>query len=375
MRTIPIICNSNLQKAKTFKGTIKYLDYDSTHKLVLKDTPTQVGLEKSANYTQNIQSISPKFAKVYNAFSDYHSGRTGRVYVGDPDEKIDFKKVFQSADYAIEDMEPRYPDVDKQVSVGYFFKDDTRYDEHYKAISDFHDRREAAAKKFEQEYREKIKEGINVKDSQEKLDYYIWQQGDSFYKGREAKECLDIYNKAESLKKVKAKQGSELGDLQRNRADLNRKIEEAQNRINAERQANAHRLSIINSIEKRKDLYNQIAALPEETANEAKFQWSNEAISSRNLRLSIFENEQLKIETYMPEYEGMVSKIKNVIENGKKIIADNKRLIEGCKKSLNVVQELIKNKEADLAATKSKLIPLFDELKAFYVKHGLMKRI
>jgi len=353
----------------SFRGTTKYFGYDSNRYLKIQDTPSDLGKNLYDNFTHQLEYLSPKFATVRNAF-DLRKGRTGKIYFGDPDEKIDFNKVFKDHDYAVSDMEPHYPNIDK-VSAGYFHTDNTKYDEHFQEIADFHNRREAAAKKFEAQFRKNLFDGINKEDSKEKIDYYVWQQQDSFEKRRQALEALEIYNKAKDLKAVKEENGRKLNLAYSYEGYTKNNVESAIKSLENAKKTITERQNIINVIKRRIYLYEELRKLPEETRNILEIKPESQKTIPRDLKLSIFDDEFLKIchniqdlEDYIKPYEESIESIKKDLPDKQKLINEAKEKYQSAKKDLEKMKHVFEE-------SKGKLIPLFDELKAFYLKHGI----
>ncbi len=368
MKVLPIQSSSIIQKS-SFKGKTKYFGYDTNHRLAIQDTPSNIGTDPYVDFTYQVKNLSPEFATVKNAF-DRRKARTGKIYFGDPDEKIDFNQVLKEHDYAISDMEPSYPNIDK-VSAGYFYDDNTRYEEHFQAISDFHDRREAAAKNFEAQYKEKLQKGINPQDSKEKVDYYIWQQQDSFAKRRQAQEALEIYNKANEIKRIKEEQGRELYGLEGALGSAKRDIGTTERSIENDKKRIEENNKLIESFKKRIKLYEELRKLPQNTENKLELKWRDEERPSYRLRLSIFENENLSIINNDDHYKKFITAYENYSKKISDDIIKQKNTIKELQEKIRILSQEVINKTNELNLSKSKLIPLFDELKNFYLKHGI----
>ena len=369
MRVLPVTSQSSSNAI--FKGEIKYINGYNNQNLILGDLPSKEGLY-NRDYLWDIKRISPKFATVHSMLENYHSGRTGKVYIAEPGENVD-PKIRREVDYIVYDDEPKYPDVDREVSRGYFHTDNTRYEENYEEISKYQERRRISAGKAEEKYREKLIRNIDPQDSKEKMDYFAWIQRDAKQKQIQAMECLEIYNKAKYLKGVKEEQGRELYGLSGVESSYRRDIHYAKERIKDNKQDMERRYGVIESIINRLKIYRDLSKLQNNSQDEIYRHFSGDEYQYENLKSTVFRKEKDFVEKQQSKLFDLIKKYRELNASSFKTIKESTEEIANLSELLANLSKKIAEKKALHNDTKAKLIPLFEELKNCYIKHGLIR--
>lgn len=370
MRIIPVNRISN----NTFKGTMKSLAQKCYgNEYVLYDGNVQdIPRAYDGRVESFLKDSTYPNAGVEKTLGDYHSKITGKVYIADPKEYID-EALKEQVDFVVYDNEPRYPDVNLEVSKSYFENcDNTNYAKKFEDIRDYYYRLQIADMKTAEEYRKKLYAGIDVDKSKEKLDYYNDRITKSQYQHDQALDCLNIYNKGYDLRCEKGKAVQELIDLERSRYNLENSIERAESDIKSSRARIANEEQDIRTIKERINVYKKLAEMPQGIDNVHDLKWPHTKDVGSKLYLSIFANEQHFIERDIPKLQSFIQRYENSIESLKVRIKDNVRFIDEAPQKLKELEQKISLKRNTISEIKGKLIPLFDELKHYYAARRIL---
>lgn len=264
---------------------------------------------------------------VEQTLDSYHADRKGKIYFADPMEPIsDAKKM--EVDFVIYDNEPAYPDVNEEISKNYFGTERVNYRKNFENIRDYFYRREQGgwADKAEAQYQQ-------------------WQ----------AAECIRLYDKGGHLRFEKEKMEDENKNAEYKIKQYEQSIDLANSLIKENEEKKVQLEKEIPIMENKHKLYTALEAelakpMEDNTKEEKDFVSSALLIASAALA------------TKNSGIEKAVKNIKNLkarIATLQADIAKNKNVIK---------QNLPKIEDA-----KAKLIPLFDELKHFYMKQGIKK--
>lgn len=282
------------------------------------------------NYHVNGFAHSPNWhsdSSVEQTLNSYHSDRKGKIYFADPMEPIsDAKKM--EVDFIVYDNEPAYPDVNEEISKNYFGTERINYRKKFENIRDYFYRREQGgwADKAEAQYQQ-------------------WQ----------AAECIRLYDKG--------------GHLRYEKEQMEDENTKAEQKIKQNEQS----ISLTIDLIKQKE------------AEKAKLEKEINAVENKNKLYSALKKELAEpMEDNTKEEKDFVSAI--LLTGSAALVAKNnninkiKQNIKNLKSRIETLQaDIVKNKEIikqnlpKIADTKAKLIPLFDELKHFYMKQGIKK--
>lgn len=348
-----------------FKGYTKYYRitddmysrYDCRH-LQLSDTPIS---EYPPSYSELFED---KFRQmIYPNVKVEKTGTvkaTGKIYIADPMEGIS-DEIRKSVDYVIHDVEPKYPDVNAEVSKEYFFRvyGKDKYLKHFEAIRDYYTRLKAADLRTLAE----LKLQNRSREINDKIDYYSARIADSEYKQTQAQECIDIYNKSRELRNQKYMLEEEIASLESSKNSCkNTDLKPSDLKIEKNVPRTAPYEKDMAVLENRKRLYQELIDLPEEL--------NSDVAPSKNYQ---FKNEKFALSEKIKVIDELIQKCKQRITREINIAKYFDELSIQSKMTVGNYMELIKEKEALLSDVKARLIPLFDELKHFYAKQGIRR--
>lgn len=285
----------------------------------IMDYNTRIGKSDLMN-----NSYWQKNSSVEDTLGSFRNSTSGKVYFADPLEKVS-DAIKESVDYVVYDNEPSYPDVNEEVSKNYFGTLRKNFKNDFEDVRMYYYRREMGgfADKAEAEYQQ-------------------WQ----------AAECVRLYDKGGALRyqkeaaedeiaKLKGKIDTEYGIFNNTKAELSELLNkkgDADNRIYYLSQKNR--------------MYKALQPLTENPLNEDKNEKALVESQIKNIKSDIDKYQKLSAdyakkiknaEEYISRFPGIIKKFEMEIQN-------NMKSIEGIK---------------------ARLIPLFDELKNFYVKQGI----
>ena len=341
-----------------FQGHTKYFGVDRYGDVELKLYKTSIP-NLSQDESELVLSYAYPNSTVEKTLDTFHSKPTGAVYYADPLESIS-DKLREQVDYVVYDNEPEYPKVNGEVSENYFGTKRINYGKKYGEIRDYYYRLEMADAREAEKYKRNILAGIDVENSKEKMDYYNDRIAKSKYQQWQAAECINIYEKGNSLRAKKESLEDSIryfeNEIQRNEEELPKKkaaLKEASEK-SAEEQA------VYDLLELKRKYVNKAVALNKRLAekNPASQAVYQEELENINNMLYALKNDEGKQRV-------AILSLKEKIENCKKFISSFPRRIATLRKK-------IKANETQIEEVKAKLIPIFDELKNFYAKQKIL---
>lgn len=323
----------------------------------------------------------------------YHANSTNKIYFANPMEPIS-DKIKEQADYIVYDNEPNYPDID-DISQNYFGTARKNYKKDFEEVRQYFYRREMGgfADKTEAQYRQ-------------------WQ----------AAECVRFYDEAGDLRYKKETAEDDIKALNSQKADVEKDLaiteKELSEQENILKNINTH----IENLEKIKKPYEELSSIMLASVENEQDMYETSAIKNKSESQDMSEEEREKFENSAYYNEGyseysydkspkaskyenttltyaeinskenkgfrISQAMDNIKEQQEKLletstyfvglsaicaatINEMKTHISDLQSKIINIDNAVKNKKSFIEDSKAKLIPLFDELKNFYAKHGL----
>ena len=356
----------------------------------------------------NLYALERSGKRYDKTLGSYHPNPTYKIYYADPLEKITDKHR-ELYDYIAYDDEPRFPDINTEVSKSYFTEPYpyTQYkiEQYAKQMDEYKAyfyRMEMADRKHAGDYYNNLMHGINPEDSKEKLDYYNARINDAKYNQETVGNSLNIMNEAKEPINKKNDLGSKVyylaRDIERTKLEIPKADKEIKQRIKLESILDNE----IKSLQERQTTYSNLLKLllatQEETQEGLEFTKLAAEYNDRNLPYNESNknlSKPIAVDSYlnahqrldiagkdeMEEIDAIESKLSKVVLNLEKFTAqqqENKNILSDIKqyrKNLPLIIENLekefKQKTAEFEKAKADLIPLFDKLKNYFQSRGL----
>ena len=267
-----------------------------------------------------------KNSSLDKTLGSYHANPTYKAYYADPMEYVP-DSIKEKVDYVVYDNEPAYPDVNEEVSKNYFGTQRKNYKKDFEEIRQYYYRREMGghADKAEAQYQQ-------------------WQ----------AAECVRLYDKAGDLRYKKETAEDEIHALEaeiKNASDIelpvNKKL------LKQEKETEARLSGKIDTLNQKDAKYAELKQIINDGAD----------VST--------EEEKTFIVSQINKTKRNLMSAQNELNECRSRIKSLESYITGFPKWLQGKQNEIKAKQSAIEGFKAKLIPLFDELKNFYIKQGI----
>lgn len=265
-------------------------------------------------------------SSIDRTLGSYHTNPTNKAYYADPMEPVS-DAIKERVDYVVYDNEPKYPDVNNEVSKNYFGSERKNYKKDFAEIRDYYYRREMGG---------------------------FADKADAQYQQWQAAECIRLYDKGGHLRYLKETTEDEIKNIQADiagkKADLPAKEAELEKQKSLKTSLNKK----IKNLSEKESKYNELKEL---TKNDL----------DKNSEETVFISSQIS------KTRRSLAKYQLQLENCQKDIASLRNYIQGFPKMIQSLEGQIKTKKNMVEDFKAKLIPLFDELKNFYAKQGIRK--
>ncbi len=282
-----------------------------------------------------------KNSSIEDTIGSYHSNKTQQAYFADPMEKVS-DKIKEQADFIVYDNEPAYPHLD-EVKENYLGTLRRNFREAFEEVRLYFYRREMGGHADINEAKGKQSEAAN-------LTYLYDKAGDLRYKKETGEDKVKELEKEKSaltaeLKSVKR----DLSNKQEARTHVNKQIQNLKNLQTPYEELTAQiKSGIPNEIDT--NFYIQ------EKSKSSGYSMESNARHMQN-QIESLKSTVNKLETLKTEYSSGISALKNRIKSIEERIA--------------LTQKNIELKNSFIEEYKTKLAPLFEELKNFYAKQGI----
>ncbi len=327
-----------------------------------------------------------KNSSVEELLGTYHNNKTGKVYFADPMENVN-DRIKDSVDYIVYDNEPSYPDVNREVRENYLGRLRKNFKKDFEEIRNYYYRREMGG-------------FANVDEAK--------------YQQAQAAHCSALYDKAGDLRYRKETCEDEVTALAKKQEKITKGILSSEKELTNERKLLSGINTQIENLIKVRDNYKNIAkTMQESLASENLVESSvkdrmmdyikdlqNAFIETKypNKKENTQKNAYEKYNVEMRPYKAA----KETTENGYKFINEQsdinkkiaklnqtignyqttKKITENTISEIQSYIESLKQESAKLIKNitdknklindlKTKLSPLFDELKNFYATQGI----
>ena len=177
MRISPIKSSTNFSKP-AFKG---YIVEDKSPYLFEEPVTHRT----AATYTGR---------RIEKTLGGFHNNITGKIYYTDPLEKVN-DNLREMVDYVVYDEEPKFPDINHEVSKLYFGTDGDKWgmERRFKASKDYFYRLEMADSKTVGEYEQKVWNNIDKENSRRNAEYFKAHVNDAKYNQETIANCEAIF--------------------------------------------------------------------------------------------------------------------------------------------------------------------------------------
>ncbi len=393
MKIAPISNSTlNFVKSLNFKG--KMTDYQINNGIE--------DLSKNSNWHSN--------ADVENTVGVFHKNYTGKVYFADPLEPIS-DKIKESVDYVVHDHEPKFPDIDNEVSKLYFFPQNktNKEKEYASAIDKYREyfyRLEMADSRTVGDYEREVWHNNNPLKAREKADYFKAHVNDAKYNQETSATCLNILNESKDIRAQKDFIYNQIEGLENQIKSLEEELPKAKKELSQRKSLDAaisSRLAMLKEKEYTYDnldrvlmtstqkmeqgindtakayeynkinhpgtkgyYYKDFLAKPVSTSS---YGVVNEALNQNKAyeikkEMAFVKEQKDVINKSRAFYNAEASKNNSYIKKIEQYIEELPRTIQ------NLRNELV-NKKQDFEKIKADLIPHFDKLKNYFYSRGL----
>lgn len=319
-----------------------------------------------------------------------HKVPKGSVYFADPMEFVS-NDMKNNVDFVVYDNEPAYPAIE-DIGKNYLDKNRTNYREKFERVRDYFYRREM---------------GGHANTNEAK--YQQWQ----------AAECIRLYDKAGDLRYKKETTEDELKDIQKEKFSIRAGIANTRRELDAQiqlkrsvelhlknlrkilEQGNSDSLFKSRAMTNEKVLYSAASARVNDDLHKRQMQKSLENTAYYNEGIEAYPYDKIKygkytgtVRVYTSIKEQMEKAycigpqigrtgmhkncINETIKAFEEILAENASLMDEMtsyigelRGKINAFDEKVTQKESFIESCKEKLAPLFEELKAYYLKQGI----
>lgn len=391
MRISPIKSSTNFSKP-AFKGYMveekgHYYGTPETHKWAAEHTGRR--MEKTLD--------------------SFHKNITGKIYYADPLEKVN-DNLREMVDYVVYDDEPKFPDINNEVSKLYFGTDGDQWEikKRFKDSKNYFYRLEMADSKTVGEYEQKVWNNIDKENSKRNAEYFKAHVNDAKYNQETIANCEAILQESDGLRYKKNRLAYEIGNIKDSIKHSEADIPRAEMELNHRTEIDKMLAEKVKNLQERKNNYTKILEQLEknetndtatlnsldklaqinseghEEINRTKTYTYNNSISeyeaSENFKetKSIFEKNMSKEASeknvIIENIEKLTKSISEFTERTEKNQAYIKKISDYIKALPKLIAErnndLVKNTQ-EFEKVKADLIPYFDKLKNYFYSRGL----
>lgn len=390
MRISPIKSSTNFSKP-AFRGYMveekgQYYGTPETHKWAAEQTGRR--MEKTLD--------------------SFHKNITGKIYYADPLEKIN-DNLREMVDYVVYDEEPKFPDINHEVSKLYFGTDGDKWiDKRFKDSRDYFYRLEMADSKTVGEYEQKVWNNIDKENSRRNAEYFKAHVNDAKYNQETIANCEAIFKESQDLRYKKDNIAYEIDSIKDSIKYSEADIPRAEMELNHRTEIDKMLTEKVKNLQERKDNYTKILEQLEtnktkdvSTANSieklAKINseghremnrtttcthndFISESKASENFKetKSIFEKNMPREASEKNVVLENIEKLTKSIGEFTKKAEENQAYIKKISDYIKALPTIIADKNKDLAKhnqqfekVKADLIPYFDKLKNYFYSRGL----
>lgn len=352
----------------SFKSSIKYLYPESYGSYSVSDRPNYNSGFHFGDYDSRADfavKMSMRPNSTYEkTIGNFHEKRYYNIYYADPLEHIDDEKR-RAYDYIVYDNEPKYPHPD-DISKNYFHDEIHDYGKDFVEIRDYYYRLEMADRKTLAEYENNKSGELSAEQLNEKIAYYKKRIEQSQYQQWQAQECLNKYNAAGDLISKKTEASNNIRYMESALQGNNYNVENCKNEIAKVTTERNDRIKEQTFFINRRRSYEKIIRSNNELAkmyrtkdafffdkyeSEIEIKFANKQINRLNI---IINNLQQGINSTKEELKKLEDKLADFLKQPKEFPAK------------------LDARKAELADIKAKLIPLFDDLKLFYIARKIL---
>ena len=387
MRISPIKSSTNFSKP-AFKGyTIEGYGYSHGH------------LHAAENSGRRIEKT----------LGGFHNNITGKIYYTDPLEKVN-DNLREMVDYVVYDDEPKFPDINNEVSKLYFGTDGDQWEikKRFKDSKDYFYRLEMADSKTVGEYEQKVWNNIDKENSRRNAEYFKAHVNDAKYNQETIANCEAILKESDDLRNKKNNIALNISSIKNSIKHCEADIPRAEMELNHRTEIDKMLAEKVKNLQERKNNYTKILEQLEknetndaatlnsldklaqinseghEEINRTKTYTYNNSISeyeaSENFKetKSIFEKNMSKEASeknvIIENIEKLTKSISEFTERTEKNQAYIKKISDYIKALPKLIAErnndLVKNTQ-EFEKVKADLIPYFDKLKNYFYSRGL----
>ena len=391
MRISPIKSSTNFSKP-AFKGYMveekgHYYGTPETHKWAAEHTGRR--MEKTLD--------------------SFHKNITGKIYYADPLEKVN-DNLREMVDYVVYDDEPKFPDINNEVSKLYFGTDGDKWEiqKRFKDSKDYFYRLEMADSKTVGEYEQKAWNDFDRENSRRNAEYFKAHVNDAKYNQETIANCEAILQESDGLRYKKDRLAYEIGNIKDSIKHSEADIPRAEMELNHRTEIDKMLAEKVKNLQERKNNYTKILEQLEknetndaatlnsldklaqinseghEEINRTKTYTYNNFISeseaSENFKetKSIFEKNMSKEASEKNVVLENIEKLTKSIGEFTKKAEENQAYIKKISDYIKALPQIIADKNKDLAnhnqqfeKVKANLIPYFDKLKNYFYSRGL----
>lgn len=392
MRISPIKSSTNFSKP-AFKG---YIVEDKSPYLFEEPVTHRT----AATYTGR---------RIEKTLGGFHNNITGKIYYTDPLEKVN-DNLREMVDYVVYDDEPKFPDINNEVSKLYFGTDGDQWEikKRFKDSKDYFYRLEMADSKTVGEYEQKVWNDFDRENSRRNAEYFKAHVNDAKYNQETIANCEAIFKESDDLRYKKNNIASEISSIKNSIRHCEADIPRAEMELNHRTEIDKMLTEKIKNLQERKNNYTKIleqldtnktkdastlnsieklAQINSEGHHEINrtkiftyndFISESEASKNFNETKSIFEKNMPKEASEKNVIIENIEKLTKSIGEFTKKAEENQVYIKKISDYIKALPKIIADKNNDLAKNnqqfekvKADLIPYFDKLKNYFYSRGL----
>ena len=197
--------------------------------------------------------------RIEKTLGGFHNNITGKIYYTDPLEKVN-DNLREMVDYVVYDDEPKFPDINHEVSKLYFGTDGDKWEiqKRFKDSKDYFYRLEMADSKTVGEYEQKAWNDFDRENSRRNAEYFKAHVNDAKYNQETIANCEAILKESDGLRYKKDRLAYEIGNIKESIKHSEADIPRAEMELNHRTEIDKMLTEKVKNLQERKNNYTKI---------------------------------------------------------------------------------------------------------------------
>ena len=150
--------------------------------------------------------------RIQNTVGKFRKNPSGKIYYADPLEVVS-DKIRENVDFVVYDDEPKFPDINNDISKLYFYNPERDYYDEIDKFRQYFYRLEMSESKTVAGYEQQYWNNNKSEAIREKIDYHRTHVADAKYNQETAATCLNIMDEAKESVRCRDLLGIGLSEL------------------------------------------------------------------------------------------------------------------------------------------------------------------